>query len=194
LHRHRAFTGQNVTAKKAGSKPNLEFVTENTDKLPSRTELFELYARMREMWNGERIMPTTETILKHPKTQATPIYTPPLHHSRAAIAAWQSGEKPLCVIAISGLLRFVRNDEVGSQSHTRHPEGESPKQCSQRPVIARRSRSNPANAPSLRGQSPKQSSFLFRKKDNLFRKKDNLFLNGAKPNSIFIFLFLKDSP
>jgi hypothetical protein len=30
--------------------------------------LFELYAQMREMWNGERIMPTTETILKHPKT------------------------------------------------------------------------------------------------------------------------------
>jgi hypothetical protein len=68
LHQHWAFTGQNVTAKKGSSKPNLDFITENADKLPTKTELFELYAKMREMWNGQRAMPTTETILKHPKT------------------------------------------------------------------------------------------------------------------------------
>jgi hypothetical protein len=67
LHQHWAFTGQNVTAKKAGSKPNLEFVEENTDKLPTLAELKELYAEMREMWNGQRAMTTTETTLKHPK-------------------------------------------------------------------------------------------------------------------------------
>jgi hypothetical protein len=67
LHQHWAFTGQNVTTKKESSKPNLEFVQENADKLPTKTELFELYAQMREMWNGQRAMPTTETILKHPK-------------------------------------------------------------------------------------------------------------------------------
>jgi hypothetical protein len=68
LHQHWAFTGQNVTAKKDSSKPNLEFVEENKDKLPTLAELKEKYIELREMWNGQRAMLTTETILKHPKT------------------------------------------------------------------------------------------------------------------------------
>jgi hypothetical protein len=66
LHQQWAFTGQNVTAKKPGSKPNLEFVLANAAELPTLPELKAQYAAFREMWNGERPMLTTGKLLTHP--------------------------------------------------------------------------------------------------------------------------------
>ena len=66
LHQLYGFTGQNITTKKDSSKPNLEFVNANIDKLPTLAELKEKYIELREMWNGERVMLTTEKLLTHP--------------------------------------------------------------------------------------------------------------------------------
>lgn len=51
LHRDWRFTGMNITAKKASSRPNLEFIEANKDKLYTLTELKEHYAEARKMWN-----------------------------------------------------------------------------------------------------------------------------------------------
>lgn len=51
LHKAWYFTGQNVTAKKDASKPNIEFVNANADKLPTLKELKEIYAEFRREWN-----------------------------------------------------------------------------------------------------------------------------------------------
>jgi hypothetical protein len=67
LHQWYGFTGQNVTAKKASSKPNVEFVDANIEGLPTLEELKVRYREAREMWNGERVMITTGVVLKHPK-------------------------------------------------------------------------------------------------------------------------------
>lgn len=58
LHKKFCFTGQNVTAKKETSRPNLEFVNANVDSLPTYEELKEMYAACREEWNN----------MKHPAT------------------------------------------------------------------------------------------------------------------------------
>ena len=57
------FTGQNVTAKKLTSRPNMEMVAANRDKLPTYQELCELYAQCREEWNE----------MKHPKHDSSRI-------------------------------------------------------------------------------------------------------------------------
>lgn len=58
LQRVWGFTGRNITAKKDGSKPNPEFVLENTDKLLTLSEMKKKYIELREIWNWEREMPT----------------------------------------------------------------------------------------------------------------------------------------
>lgn len=56
LHKDWRFTGQNITAKKDSSRPNLEFTAENKDKLYTLAELKEAYAKASIEWNN----------LKHP--------------------------------------------------------------------------------------------------------------------------------
>lgn len=51
LHRDWRFTGQNITARKAESRPNLEFIRANIDKLYTLDELKEAYAEARRRWN-----------------------------------------------------------------------------------------------------------------------------------------------
>ena len=51
LHQYWNFTGQNVTAKRATSRPNLEFIQANRASLPTRDELLATYAKAREQWN-----------------------------------------------------------------------------------------------------------------------------------------------
>lgn len=58
LKRHFGFTGQNITAKRDTSRPNLEFINANVDSLPTLEELKEMYASCREEWNS----------MKHPAT------------------------------------------------------------------------------------------------------------------------------
>ena len=51
LHKHWSFTGQNVTTKKLGSRPNVEFVDANKGSLFTLKELKEAYAEARAEWN-----------------------------------------------------------------------------------------------------------------------------------------------
>lgn len=52
LHKDWRFTGQNVTAKKATSRPNVEFVAANKDRLYTLDELKVAYAEARKEWNS----------------------------------------------------------------------------------------------------------------------------------------------
>lgn len=52
------FTGMNITAKGAESRPNLEHIMENAYKLPTLEQLKDIYAKCREEWN-RRPHPTT---------------------------------------------------------------------------------------------------------------------------------------
>ena len=51
LHKDWRFTGQNVTAKKTMSKPNVEFIEANKDSLYTLEELKAAYAAARKEWN-----------------------------------------------------------------------------------------------------------------------------------------------
>ncbi len=51
LHKDWRFTGQNVTARKASSKPNVEFIEANKDSLYTLEELKDAYAAARREWN-----------------------------------------------------------------------------------------------------------------------------------------------
>lgn len=58
LKKNFGFTGQNITAKKDTSRPNLEFINANIDSLPTLEELKQQYAASRQEWNE----------MKHPAT------------------------------------------------------------------------------------------------------------------------------
>ena len=58
LHNDWRFTGQNVTAKKASSRPNVEFIEANKDSLYTLDELKDAYAAARKEWN-EGVHPAT---------------------------------------------------------------------------------------------------------------------------------------
>lgn len=45
------YTGQNITATKVSSHPNMEFILANTDKLPTLDQLKVLYQEKRTLWN-----------------------------------------------------------------------------------------------------------------------------------------------
>ena len=51
LHKDWRFTGQNVTARKASSRPNVEFIEANKDSLYTLDELKAAYAAARQEWN-----------------------------------------------------------------------------------------------------------------------------------------------
>lgn len=59
LHKDWRFTGQNVTAKKTGSRPNMEFIEANKDSLYTLDELKEAYLKARTEWN-ESLRPGQE--------------------------------------------------------------------------------------------------------------------------------------
>lgn len=58
LHKDWRFTGQNITAKKASSRPNVEFIEANKDKLYTLEELKAAYVNARTAWN-EAVHPAT---------------------------------------------------------------------------------------------------------------------------------------
>lgn len=55
------FTGQNIQAKRAESKANMEFILANKKNLPTLAEIKEIYKQCRQEWNQA----------KHPKTNQT---------------------------------------------------------------------------------------------------------------------------
>ena len=52
LHKDWRFTGQNITAKKMSSRPNLEFIEENKDSLYTLEELKYAYTKATKEWNS----------------------------------------------------------------------------------------------------------------------------------------------
>lgn len=54
LHKDWRFTGQNITAKKESSRPNLEFIEENKDSLYTLAELKDAYTLATKEWNEMR--------------------------------------------------------------------------------------------------------------------------------------------
>lgn len=76
LHKDWRFTGQNITAKKSSSRPNLERINANTDKLYTLDELKEAYALARKEWNESRHPATGEARIEmynrsvNPETEA----------------------------------------------------------------------------------------------------------------------------
>jgi len=54
LHKDWRFTGQNITAKKESSRPNLEFIEENRDSLYTLAELKDAYTLATKEWNEMR--------------------------------------------------------------------------------------------------------------------------------------------
>ena len=87
------FTGQNITAKRDTSRPNLEFINANIDSLPTLEELKEQYAAAREQWNS----------MKHPATGISRIemYNTSVNEATDAVSVsdmvemfWYTTEKP----------------------------------------------------------------------------------------------------
>ena len=79
LHRYDNFTGQNITAKKTGSRPNLESMEANKKNLPTLDELKGIYAEARQKWNsmkhpiyGKSRMEVYESSVN----EETPVVTP----------------------------------------------------------------------------------------------------------------------
>ena len=64
LHKDWRFTGQNVTATKESSRPNLEFIEANKDQLYTLEELKAAYVKAREEWNTMPHPATGEQRLK----------------------------------------------------------------------------------------------------------------------------------
>lgn len=54
LHQDWRFTGQNITTKKAISRPNMEFIEANKENLYTLEELKIAYAKAREAWNSTK--------------------------------------------------------------------------------------------------------------------------------------------
>lgn len=54
LHQDWRFTGQNITTKKAASRPNIEFIEANKENLYTLEELKIAYAKAREAWNNTK--------------------------------------------------------------------------------------------------------------------------------------------
>ena len=79
LHQYDNFTGQNITAKKASSRPNLESMEANKKGLPTLDELKAIYAEARQKWNsmkhpiyGKSRMEVYESSVN----EETPVVTP----------------------------------------------------------------------------------------------------------------------
>jgi len=51
MARHWFFTGQNITARKASSRANMEFILSNVHNLPTIEEIAQVYIADRQMWN-----------------------------------------------------------------------------------------------------------------------------------------------
>lgn len=78
LHKDWRFTGQNITAKKDSSRPNMEFIEANKDKLYTYDELKAAYLKARTEWNEMAHPATGEQRMKmyeQSENPETPVVT-----------------------------------------------------------------------------------------------------------------------
>jgi hypothetical protein len=101
LHKDWRFTGQNITATKATSRPNLEFVEANKDRLYTLDELKAAYLKARTTWN-EMAHPATGIprieMYRQSVNPETPVVTP----AEMIDIFWVMSDKP-CTFTASGL-------------------------------------------------------------------------------------------
>jgi len=79
LHQYDNFTGQNITAKKASSRPNLESMEANKKSLPTLDELKAIYAEAREKWNSMKhpiYGKSRKEVYESSVNEETPVVTP----------------------------------------------------------------------------------------------------------------------
>ena len=79
LHKDWRFTGQNITAKKDSSRPNMGFIEANKDKLYTYDELKAAYLKARTEWNEMAHPATGEQRIKmyeQSENPETPVVTP----------------------------------------------------------------------------------------------------------------------
>lgn len=79
LHKDWRFTGQNITAKKDSSRPNMEFIEANKDNLYTYDELKAAYLKARTEWNEMSHPATGEQRIKmyeQSENPETPVVTP----------------------------------------------------------------------------------------------------------------------
>lgn len=72
LHKDWRFTGQNITAKKDSSRPNMEFIEANKDKLYTLDELKDAYLEARTEWNEMTHPVTGESRIKMYENSVNP--------------------------------------------------------------------------------------------------------------------------
>ncbi len=72
LHKDWRFTGQNITATKACSRPNMEFIEANKDKLYTLDELKAAYLKARTEWNEMAHPSTGESRIKMYESSVNP--------------------------------------------------------------------------------------------------------------------------
>ncbi len=93
LHKDWRFTGQNVTAKKKSSKPNMEMIAANVDKLYTLEELKEAYAGYRREWNESKHPATGVSRMEMYRNSVNPM-TQPLTVRDMVDLFWIYTDKP----------------------------------------------------------------------------------------------------
>ena len=93
LHSRWYFTGQNITAKKETSRPDMEFIAQNHAALPTRAELLAEYAKAREEWNALPHPKSGQARLEMYNSQENPM-TPVVGQYDLIDMFWLRTEKP----------------------------------------------------------------------------------------------------
>lgn len=93
LHKDWRFTGQNITSKRADSRPNLEFIEANVENLYTLAELKEAYALYREEWNMEKHPATKRPRIEMYKASVNP-EAQPLAFVDMVDMFWKTTEQP----------------------------------------------------------------------------------------------------
>lgn len=93
LHSRWYFTGQNITAKKDTSRPDMEFIAQNHANLPTRAELLAEYAKARDEWNALPHPKTGQARLEMYNSQENPM-TPVVGQYDLIDMFWLRTEKP----------------------------------------------------------------------------------------------------
>ena len=111
LHKDWRFTGQNVTATKASSKPNVEFIEANKDKLYTKSELMAAYVKARTEWNEMAHPATGESRIRMYESSENP-ETPVVTASDMVEMFWVTCER-MSTFTSSGIEITVKG-----QKHT----------------------------------------------------------------------------
>lgn len=123
LHKDWRFTGQNITAKKASSRPNLERIKANIDKLYTLEELKEAYSKARREWNEGKHHATGQSRWEMYQASKNP-ETPEVTAYDMVDMFWLTTEKPvtyndsgLKVTIKKKTYRYEVYDESGMPDH-----------------------------------------------------------------------------